>query len=52
MLASQWAASSVYSARTVAGVMAVLLVDLWRVDAAIELAGRGPLSEELLDAVA
>lgn len=33
----------------VAAVMALLLLDLWRVDAAIESAGRGPLPEEVFD---
>lgn len=37
---------------TVAAMMALLLVDLWRVTAAIELAGRGPNRIEVFDAVA
>ncbi len=37
---------------TVAAIMALLLVDLWRVDAAIEAAGRTPLVREVFDAVA
>lgn len=37
---------------TVAAIMALLLVDLWRVDAAIEAAGRTPLVTEAFDAVA
>lgn len=35
-----------------AAIMALLLVDLWRVDAAIEAAGRAPLVTEVFDAVA
>jgi len=35
-----------------AAIMALLLVDLWRVDAAIETAGRTPLVTEVFDAVA
>jgi hypothetical protein len=35
-----------------AAIMALLLVDLWRVDAAIEAAGRTPLVTEVFDAVA
>jgi hypothetical protein len=40
------------SADTVAAIMALMLVDLWRVTAAIEAAGRGPHAAEVLDAVA
>jgi len=36
----------------VAAIMALLLVDLWRVDAAIEAAGRAPIVTEVFDAVA
>lgn len=36
---------------TVIGVMALLLVDLWRTLAAIELAGRGPVDLDLLESV-
>jgi hypothetical protein len=35
-----------------AGIMALLLVDLWRVGAAIEEAGRAPVITEVFDAVA
>ncbi len=35
-----------------AAIMALLLVDLWRVDMAIEAAGRTPLVTEVFDAVA
>lgn len=37
---------------TVVAVLALLLVDTWRVTAAIEAAGRGPAGREVLDAVA
>lgn len=37
---------------TLAAIMALLMVDLWRVDAAIESAGRTPLVTEAFDAVA
>ncbi len=37
---------------TLTAVLAVLLVDLWRVHAAIDLAGRGPAGGEAFDAVA
>jgi hypothetical protein len=37
---------------TVAAVMALLLLDLWRVDAAIESTGRGALPQEVFDDVA
>lgn len=37
---------------TVAAIMALLLIDLWRVAAAIELAGRSPDRIEVFDAVA
>jgi len=40
------------TAETVAAIMALLLVDLWRATAAIEAAGRGPHATEVLDAVA
>jgi hypothetical protein len=36
---------------TVIGVMALLLVDLWRTLAAIELAGRGSVDADLLEPV-
>ncbi len=41
-----------YDKAAVTGGMALLLVDLWRVRAAIESAGRAPIPEELFDAVA
>jgi len=37
---------------TMAAIMALLLVDLWRVNAAIEAAGRTPVITEVFDAVA
>jgi hypothetical protein len=37
---------------TVAAVMVLLLIDLWRVNAAIESAGRTPVPREVFDAVA
>ncbi len=37
---------------TLTAVLAILLVDLWRVHAAIDLAGRGPTGGEAFDAVA
>jgi hypothetical protein len=37
---------------TLVAIMALLLVDLWRVDAAIEAAGRTPFVAEVFDAVA
>lgn len=37
---------------TIAAIMALLMVDLWRVEAAIEAAGRTPLVTEAFDAVA
>jgi hypothetical protein len=37
---------------TLVAVLALLLVDLWRVHAAIDLAGRGPAGAEAFDAVA
>jgi hypothetical protein len=40
------------AAETVAAIIALLLVDLWRVTASIEAAGRGPNATEVLDAVA
>lgn len=40
------------SSATVAAILALLLVDLWRVTAAIEAAGRWPAAAEVLDAVA
>ncbi len=46
------AASNRFDVRTAAAMMALLLVDLWRVQAAIELAGRGPIPTEVFDAVA
>ena len=50
--ATRLAAVKRFTKGTVAAVMALLLVDLWRVTAAIELAGRGPNSTEVFDAVA
>ena len=41
-----------YDKKAVVGVMALMLVDLWRVRGAIELAGRAPIPEEFFDAVA
>jgi hypothetical protein len=41
-----------YDKAAVTGAMALLLVDLWRVLGAIELAGRTPIPEEFFDAVA
>ena len=50
---SQRVASAARNGRdALAALMALLLVDLWRVDAAIEAAGRTPLVEEVFDAVA
>ncbi len=46
------AAAGRFTQRTVAAIMALLLVDLWRVTTAIEVAGRGPDPTEVLDAVA
>jgi len=40
------------SAATAAAIMALMLVDLWRVTASIEAAGRGSDATEVLDAVA
>jgi hypothetical protein len=37
---------------TVAAAMTLLLIDLWHVNVAIELAGRGPSPTEVFDAVA
>jgi hypothetical protein len=50
--ARRQATSNRYGRTTVAAIMALLLVDLWRVTAAIEAAGRGPAASEVLDAVA
>lgn len=50
--AGQWAKGSSFSEQSVAGIMALLLIDLSRTTSAIELAGRGPLSPELLDVLA
>jgi len=41
-----------YDESTLVGVMALLLVDLWRVLAAVEVAGRRPIPREVFDAVA
>ena len=41
-----------FTKSTVAATMALLLVDLWRISAAIEVAGRGPIPIEVFDAVA
>lgn len=46
------AASGRYGRETVIAIMALLLVDLWRITAAVEAAGRGPAGVELFDAVA
>ena len=46
------ATSGAPTRRAVAAILALLLVDLWRVSASIEAAGRGPASTEVLDAVA
>jgi hypothetical protein len=46
------AASGRYGRETVIAIMALLLVDLWRVTAAVEAAGRGPAGAEVFDAVA
>ncbi len=40
------------SRQTVTSILALLLVDLWRIHAAIELAGRGELGGEVFDAIA
>ena len=40
-----------YGRDTVVAILALLLVDLWRVEAAIEAAGRGTTGAEVLDAV-
>jgi hypothetical protein len=50
--AEQLAASPTFSEKSVAGIMALLLLDLRRVTSAIEVAGRGPLPQGVLDAVA
>lgn len=41
-----------FTKTTVAAMMTLMLIDLWRINAAIELAGRGPSPSEVLDAVA
>jgi hypothetical protein len=50
--ATRLAAAKRFTRSTVAAMMALLLVDLWRVAAAIELVGRGPYPTEVFDAVA
>ncbi|MDH4171491.1 MAG: V-type ATPase subunit [Acidimicrobiia bacterium] len=50
--ARRHASSGRYDKTAVAGVMALLLVDLWRLLGAIEVAGRTPVPEEFFDAVA
>lgn len=41
-----------YDESTVTAMMALLIIDLWTVCAAIEMAGRSPMPEEVFDAVA
>ncbi len=48
----RFANSGRYDKAAVTGAMALLLVDLWRVLGAIQLAGRTPIPEEFFDAVA
>lgn len=50
--AYRFASSGRYDKAAVTGAMALLLVDLWRVLGAIQLAGRAPIPEEFFDAVA
>jgi hypothetical protein len=50
--AYRFANSGRYDKVAVTGAMALLLVDLWRVLGAIQLAGRTPVPEEFFDAVA
>jgi hypothetical protein len=50
--ARRYASSGRYDKTAVTGVMALLLVDLWRVLGAIEVAGRTPVPEEFFRAVA
>ncbi len=50
--ASRFANSGRYNKAAVSGAMALLLVDLWRVLGAIQVAGRSPIPEEFFDAVA
>jgi hypothetical protein len=50
--ADRFAYSGRYDKATLTGAMALLLVDLWRVLGAIQLAGRTPVPEEFFDAVA
>ena len=50
--ARRHASSGRYDKTAVTGVMALLLVDLWRVLGAIEVAGRTPVPEEFFGAVA
>lgn len=52
VIAEKVMAKKSFDEKTMAGIMALLLIDLSRVLAAIELAGRGPFSTEVLDAVA
>lgn len=50
---SQQVAAAARNGRdTLAAIMTLLMVDLWRIDAAIEAAGRTPLVTEAFDAVA
>ena len=46
------AISGRHAERTIVAILALFLVDLWRVTAAIEAAGRGPTALEVVDAVA
>jgi hypothetical protein len=50
--AERFVTAANYDMTVVAGIMALLLVDLWLVRGAIEVAGRAPVPEELFDAVA
>lgn len=50
--ATRQAAQRRFTEDTVAAMMALMLVDLWRTTAAIELVGRGPNPGEVFDAVA
>jgi hypothetical protein len=50
--AARHVGSGLYDRAAVAGIMAMLLIDLWRVRGAIEVAGRTPIPEEFFDAVA
>jgi hypothetical protein len=48
----RYATTGRYDKTAVAGIMALLLVDLWNVLGAIELAGRTPVPKEFFNAVA